>query len=281
MVFAPGSATCGGGALPCACVTVSCRAVATVKCSALMRSGGAPSSRRVCETVSIMSPGPQTKYSATSAGSEERGAELADMLGIQLAVVDLGLLRLAAHQKVQRQALEVAVLQGEQLLEAHRPRHLAIAVEEDGATGRPGFEPAAQNRDYGRDAAAGRKGHAGPAAAVAVVWAVKLPFGGNTSSTITGAHVLRQMSARADPRSGYARRCAAARSPGALTSRVRAPHLFARERGTQNDVLAGDAAVFGGELRGNFQSQCDGVLGLRLGLCYAQRMEFQHGIRCT
>ena len=66
-----------------------------------------------------MSPGPQTKYSRTAGGIEQARGEAAHARGIEPAVVELDLLGLAAHDEVQRQAPEVAVLEGEQLLEAH------------------------------------------------------------------------------------------------------------------------------------------------------------------
>ena len=111
-------------------------------------------------------------------------------------------------------------------------------------------------------------------------WGVKLPFGGSTSSEIAGPHMLRKVSREAtlgmhpgdDPQQPLAR---------CTDQRIRPSHLLARERGAQNDVLAGDAAVFHGELRRNFQSQRDSVFGLGLHLRYAQRVKSQHGVRCT
>src|SRR6185437_13401363 len=74
---------------------------------------------------------------------------------------ELHLLRLAAHHEMQRQALEIAVLQGEQFLQAHGARHAAIAVEEDDAPRWPGLEPTACDREDRSDAAAGCERHAG------------------------------------------------------------------------------------------------------------------------
>jgi hypothetical protein len=45
-------------------------------------------------------------------------------------------------------------------------------------------------------------------------------------------------------------------------------------------VLAGDATIFRGELRGDLESQRDGILGLCLYLRNAQRVKSQHEIRC-
>ena len=53
--------------------------------------GADPSSRSAALTCSIMSPGPQTKYSRTALGIEERARELADALRIQASVVELPL----------------------------------------------------------------------------------------------------------------------------------------------------------------------------------------------
>src|SRR5581483_3195924 len=79
-------------------------------------------------------------------GLEERAGERPYAGGIQPPVVDLHLLRLAAHDEVQRQPVEVAVLQGEQLLQAHRARHAPVAVEEDDTPRGTGLEPAARDR---------------------------------------------------------------------------------------------------------------------------------------
>jgi hypothetical protein len=103
----------------------------------------------------------------------------------------------------------------------------------------------------------------------AVECGVKLPLGGSSE-------VIRQaafgVNSGDDAQQALARR---------TDQRVRSPHLLARKRGAQNDVLAGDAAVFCGQLRGNLQCQRNSVLGLRLDLRYAQRVKSQHGIKCT
>lgn len=62
--------------------------------------------------------------------------------------------------------------------------------------------------------------------------------------------------------------------------RIGPPHFLALQRGAQDDVLAGDAAIFRGELRRDLESQRNGILGLCLYLRNAQRVKSQHEIRC-
>ena len=162
-------------------------------------------------------------------GREERGSELSHMPGVQLAVVNLGFLRLAAHEEVQRHAVGIAVLQGEQLLQAHRPRHRAIAVEENDPTRRPGLQPAAHDRDNRCDAAAGRKGDAGPTPRRRRMRR-EAAVGRQHVQRITRLHVLREVIRQAafrvnpgdDTQQPLARR---------TDQRVRSPHLLVRERG--------------------------------------------------
>src|SRR5215472_18622885 len=62
--------------------------------------------------------------------AKQRGRELPHALAVDAAVVERRLLRLAAHHEVQRQLVEIAVLEREQLLEAHRSRAAAVAIEQ-------------------------------------------------------------------------------------------------------------------------------------------------------
>src|SRR5256885_1379175 len=76
-------------------------------------------------------PGPADEILTDLLGEEQRGCELPHPRGVEPPVVQLDFLRLAAHQEMQRQPLEVAVLERQQLLEAHRAAGAAVAVEED------------------------------------------------------------------------------------------------------------------------------------------------------
>src|SRR5690606_33087858 len=61
---------------------------------------------------------------------EQLARESAYALRVQTAVEQLHLLRFRAHHEVQRESLEVSILQREQLLEQHRAGAASIAVEE-------------------------------------------------------------------------------------------------------------------------------------------------------
>jgi hypothetical protein len=93
-------------------------------------------------------------------GCEQRPGELAHPRPIETPVVERHLLGFAAHQEMQRQLLEVAVFERQQLLEAHRPRAVAVAIKENHPGTRPG-EQRAHHREHRRDAATGGERHVG------------------------------------------------------------------------------------------------------------------------
>jgi hypothetical protein len=192
------------------------------------------------------------------------------------AVEQFDVLLLAAHHVGQLEALHIAVLQVRQLvLEDHRGRR-AVAVEEREAAVRFGRQRGLDDREDGRDAAAGRKGQ--------IVLAV-----GGVQRDVEVAHGRHHVERDA----GLERVVGPAGEQAALgaldgdaqraflhrrADRVRAAHVFVADQRAQRQVLALLVSETVLQLGRHGEGDGDGVARFVAHLGDGQRMEFAHGL---
>src|SRR6185312_5993610 len=85
---------------------------------------------------------------------EQRLCKSSDARRVESPVVEVHLLRLTAHHKMQRETLEVAILQCLQLLQAHDTRGTRISIEQNEAIAPMRREQRASDAQHRGDTAA-------------------------------------------------------------------------------------------------------------------------------
>ena len=207
---------------------------------------------------------------------EQPCGKLAHALRIEPPVVEFDLLRLTAHDEVQRELPEVAIFQRKQLLKAHGAARAAIAVEEQHP--RASGQQRAHHRQHRRDAAAGGEGDVGCAreqrqarAETAVRWQHLERF--------PDTQLLGQVPRHA-PLGMHARHYSQGPLPRGVHQRIGAPELFAADLGAHHHVLTRLAAVLRLKRRGHFEGERHRVLRVGGDLPHFEGMKLQH-LRCT